>query len=505
MVYSALLGEQTGRMLVLVPLPMTARTRSEAREKRERRRKPEANKKGKSRTKARVVVASLNIKGAGSRRAGVPEKWLKVNQLIRDRKIAVLAIQEAHLTKEDTEVINEMFRATMWVTASPDPINGTGARGVAIAFNKRMVNTDAIKQWELIEGRAMMVEINWTKNEKLRVLNVYAPNESVENAVFWKTVQGKLGCNGVPRPMIVLGDFNVVTDPRDRYPPRQDPREPVEALVSMMTSGGLVDGLRQDEPERRCFSYLQSTTGSQSRLDRIYVKRSLAECADEWVIEAPGIPTDHSLVSVSVANYDVPYLGKGRWSIPHALLSDPAFEKTMTELGVEAWREMRRLEEQNRTGRLNPQLVHQRFKAKLVGAARERAKVKIPKIRKQIEAMKTDLKLVVNNGDSPSEGEVRHAAILQDKIAELELKSFGAKRAAVAGMDWVKGETVCKYWTRMNVTPLPKLRKERVTNREQSQDMRDGLMRWWRSRRDIMTHSKKTKNLMQCRRGTRSG
>ncbi|KAI0697480.1 Endonuclease/exonuclease/phosphatase, partial [Cerioporus squamosus] len=414
---------------------------------------PERSKKKKGRTRARVVLATLNMNGAGRRGAGLPEKWLRVNQVIRDRKIAILALQETHLEESDVMEVNELFKATMMVVASPDPMNARGARGVAFAINKRLVDVESVTSWVPKEGRALEIEVRWTRGAKLKVMNVYGPNDVKENAEFWRSLEEGMTRGDWPKPDVLLGDFNVVEAAIDRLPPRQDRNEAVDRLGDLRRTLEMADGMREADPGTRTYTYLQKSSGSQSRIDRIYVKRGMLKHADEWMTEPPGIVTDHSLVCVSIANREAPYMGNGRWMIPKLLLTDEAFLKSVEKMASEAQRELEGFG--MRTAQNNPQNVHKRLKEKIVKMARDRAKKQVPKLRRQIEALKEDLKKMVNKKDPLTSEETISAGIVQERVTELELRRFDQQRRAVASRDWVKGETICRYWTRLNVTPLP--------------------------------------------------
>ncbi|KAK0429609.1 hypothetical protein EV421DRAFT_1745328 [Armillaria borealis] len=60
-----------------------------------------SNQCSKKSTKAAIMIASLNIRGYGSKNLEDKEsRWLHINQIMREEKIGVLAVQEAHLNDE---------------------------------------------------------------------------------------------------------------------------------------------------------------------------------------------------------------------------------------------------------------------------------------------------------------------------------------------------------------------------------------------------------------------
>ncbi|TFK89295.1 DNase I-like protein [Polyporus arcularius HHB13444] len=397
-------------------------------------------------TKGRIVIASLNMRGGNSNAVG--DKWIRVNQVLRDSKIAVLALQETHLTNERLEGLNELFKASMVVLSSPDPENPAGARGVSFAVNTRIVAVEDLKLTEVIPGRAAILNFRWTGDRVLRILNVYAPNGAAENRMFWESVSSKLDGVRGRRPELMLGDLNLVESSLDRLPPHGDQADAVETLGRLVGRLGMEDGWRRNNPN--------TATGSQSRIDRIYVTEELMRRAEDWNMEGPGFPTDHRMVSVSLANYKAPSTGKGRWAFPQILLTDGEFVKTMRKMGLELQSDLENLGD--RTDERNPQRLYQEFKTSLRLEARSRAKRLIPKIERHIAALEHDISVLLE-GEDPNRHEV---AILQDRLMKLEVKRFERKRRAVATKDWLKGESVSRYWTKLNALQLPRKRKTHV-------------------------------------------
>ncbi|KAI0744458.1 Endonuclease/exonuclease/phosphatase [Earliella scabrosa] len=391
--------------------------------------------------------------GGGGQGSGAQDKWLCINQVMREKKIAILAIQETHMTTARIEGLNELFKASILVCGSPDPTNGTGARGVAFVLSKKLVDVERAILKEIVPGRAAMLEVPWAHGKTLRVLNVYAPNVPEENATFWTALREAEGFGGAQKPDVVLGDFNVVEASVDRLPPRRDPDDAVDALRNFLARLAVDDGWRRDHEREKGFTYLQKSTGSQSRIDRIYLSREVARLAGDWEVEGPGFETDHQLVCVAIENLAAPFMGPGRWMIPPTLLEDTKFHATLKDLGTRLLGDLNNIHA--RTEQENPQRVYSQFKVELLKAARKRAKAKIPRLDRMIAGLREDLRATLQEVGL-EEGDKRlHAAIIQDKITALEVKRFGKHRQAVAANDFVKGETICKYWTRMNKIPLP--------------------------------------------------
>ncbi|KAI0720820.1 Endonuclease/exonuclease/phosphatase, partial [Cerioporus squamosus] len=250
------------------------------------------------------------------------DKWLMLNQLMRQDRIAVLALQETHYTTQQADRLNSLFEGLMRVYVSPDPDSSNAARGVAFAVNLRIVRDDSVVPRICVPGRAMALSLTRRRGSLITLLNVYAPNSMNKNMAFWKSLCALAGEPGWAAPDVLLGDFNIVEDSSDRAPARPDNEGAVLALQAFLVKLSLVDGWRARNGASRMFSFLQLSSGSQSRIDRIYVSRSILRMSHLWAICSSGVPTDHCLVSVAVADSNAPTKGPGRWRLPDSLLKD---------------------------------------------------------------------------------------------------------------------------------------------------------------------------------------
>ncbi|THU75930.1 DNase I-like protein [Dendrothele bispora CBS 962.96] len=243
-------------------------------------------------TKTGICVASLNLRGYGNPSAAHKDnKWNHINQIVRDKRIGILALQETHLTKDRRCLIEQVFSKRLKVFFSSDPENPTGKGGVAIVLNKELAKTDGTKVYEIVSGRAILVQSNWHRQDKINILAVYAPNVSggngSANATFWKSIETYYEENPrTPRPDILLGDCNMVeTGLIDRLPAHDDTEEAIDALDSIEMKYNLKDGWLNTYPDKKAYTFLQTATGSQTRIDRIYVTDQIMSTAREWKME----------------------------------------------------------------------------------------------------------------------------------------------------------------------------------------------------------------------------
>lgn len=418
----------------------------------------------KLRTKANIKIASLNIRGGGS--AATSYKWNHINQLMRERKIGILTIQESHLSKDDVNTFNRTFGERLILINSSDRYT-QNARGVAIVVNRRIVRIkrNHIKCHEIVAGRALQFSIPWKNNQStLNILAVYAPNRANENEAFWKTIQNAYeGPSPLPEPQFVLGDFNLVEDPLDRLPIRPDRDNQVNALQSLKTRLQLVDGWRLENPQRAAYTWSQksitpneNTQLSKSRIDRIYTHRDLFPRTNDWTITVDHpIETDHELIAVTYYDTESPYIGNGRWEMPNFLLDHTEFMEKVSELCNTALEKAQK-NALNRSTLDNPQLTFQDLKKDIVNHAKSISKKTIPKARKEISKLKLTLDHTLNDETTDEVTKATLAHNIEEDIKTRERKQHDKIRLQTHTKYLLENETLGKVWIQANKEKKPR-------------------------------------------------
>ncbi|KAG1755319.1 Endonuclease/exonuclease/phosphatase, partial [Suillus occidentalis] len=337
------------------------------------------------------------------------DKWVHINQIIKDQRIGVLALQETHLNKDDETVLNSTPGLRIHVISSIDPTHAN-AKGVAIVMNKNLVNTSGVKTYDLVPGRALLTVIPWCKDDTLKILTIYAPNDAQNNQYFWDHVYSKL--RGLPKPDVMLGDFNLVEDALDHLPPKQDTLGPTSKLSELKSYLKLRDGWRMEHPDLLQYTFAQSAHqgGRQSRIDRIYIKDDLLPFSREWNIIPPGIHTDHQLVTARISSKKMPFVGSGRWSLPLFILKNKKLREEIIELGKTLQSEIKSSSE-TRTNISNPQMAFRQFKTNAIELCRLTAKKLVPMKRNKLM---TQLHATTNDPNLPDEDKRIVSIILQD-------------------------------------------------------------------------------------------
>lgn len=143
------------------------------------------------------------------------------------------------------------------------------------------------------------------------------------------------------------------------------------------------------------------------------------------------------MVSVRITNPQMPHVGTGRWTLPELILKSKRFNKEMLEKGMKLASDIQNIQE--RTNDTNTQQMFEDFKIDMMTNTRNIAKVEVPKLKKQIEMMKKDLKAILNTKKRDKAGVIEDAGILQKKISALENLRHAAIRMSTKVKDKLEG------------------------------------------------------------------
>ncbi|KAJ7260238.1 Endonuclease/exonuclease/phosphatase, partial [Mycena rebaudengoi] len=412
--------------------------------------------------KASIMIAALNIKGNGH--ANVRHKnnkWYEVWQIMREGRVGVLVVGEAHMTDGKKADIEALFSRVIRLEFTSDLINDRGRAGVAFILNKQLVETENITTTEIIPGRAMLMEMKNVDGTPLSILGVYAPNPPSENATFWTAIKEWFVRHPrVRKPDVMGGDMNVVEDGLDRLPTSNDPSSPVEALDDLKEFFGMIDGWRETYPTTCAYTFSQTPSqgGSQSRIDRINIKRSLFENSFDWNIQTVGIETDHRMVSVRLTTANAPTVGHGRWVWPAHIIRDKILTEFIHSEGLQLEGELEALKQapEKRTTHYNAQTLWAKFKVGIGDKARERAKIVIPIIVKQIAEQETKLDNILADKDTPQELKKLSSAVIVEKLVRLQKQRYRSSRLSAQIRNRLEGEVIGRYWSLVNKPGKPR-------------------------------------------------
>jgi ribonuclease HI/endonuclease/exonuclease/phosphatase family metal-dependent hydrolase len=424
------------------------------------------NRKDARMKRASLAIATLNMKGQHTRdEDGMRvSKWKDIHQMMKARNIGILALQETHLKDGDENRVMNLYGRRLEVvnSALSDPTRATKSVGVALVMNKDVVDTTKWTAWEIIPGRAILLDITWREGQRLKILNIYAYNESERHEEMWGVVTRWTDTRPDMKPDIVLGDFNMVEDASDRAPKSLPPKRALNAIFGMKTAYNLVNGWRLAYQNKRSFTFQDRSheQRTMARLDRIYIKSAQAKDYYGWKIGAPAVKTDHNMVLVHYAPASLPELGKGRWTWPSTFARDKELlemvERTarilrneMSEAAQEPW------EDDIETDKVLT--LWQWFKDTIREGAQQILKRRVGKIRAKMASLDKEMSGIENSPDLDEDPELR--ACFEALQAEREYlgRKVRANKSEGESASWaMKGKRITPYWMAVNKARKPK-------------------------------------------------
>ncbi|KAJ7643414.1 Endonuclease/exonuclease/phosphatase, partial [Mycena polygramma] len=399
---------------------------------RKRREQQRGNPKIKKNTRAQLTLKALNLKGRGANSVyNEDSKWRWVHENMRDRRIGVLVAGETHLTSEQVDEIESSDygrRLKIFNSIDPDKPN---TKGVAVVLNKDLTNIEGVDVRRLIPGRAILVTIPWHGTRTHTVLAVYAPADSMEeNKAFWDELYRMWIEIDLPVPDSLMGDTNIVEEMWDRLPHRADAEAATQALGQLKALLGLKDGWRAVNPDTKDYTYMSPSSGSMSRLDRIYVPDDVLKTCRDWKIEDVGEISDHRMVSVTITAPGAPFIGKGRYAIPLFILKDKEFMDFALAEGIKLENSL----SNGRTDEENIQTCHKKFKDAVLEMAQKRAKESqgaLEQNKQKLERKKTALMNSPTTETAEGKKVATEAARLQGEINSIITRQAARKRTDV--------------------------------------------------------------------------
>jgi hypothetical protein len=308
---------------------------------------------------------------------------------------------------------------------------------------------------EIIPRRASVIRTKWHNNTHLTIANIYAPNTHLQHEEFWNLIARTWQEKRLPNPDFIIGDFNITEDSLDRAPARLEHEQALDALRDLRFQLDVQDTWRINHPTSRLFTFY-SNTNTYSRLDRIYTSSAHEQNICGWDTCTSAIPTDHRMVLVRFAPNNTPFIGKGRWAWPASLMNDENLIKNISKAGITAQSKITN-RQMPRSSSENPQTVWEEFKVQIQQIAKITAKEHLNKIRIRTKQLEEDLrKTTANNNIDTNKSTRRQKAWIKSEISHLENKRF-KKAQLYSQAKWAEqGETISKYWSKINKSKKPR-------------------------------------------------
>ena len=232
-------------------------------------------------------LISLNAQGIRSF-----EKRKVVFRWLLKQKVDLCFLQETYSTKEVENNWKKQWKGEMLFSHGSEH-----SRGVLILITNSL-------EFELIsvrsdkEGRFIFLEA-FVQDQKFLFVNIYAPNKSSEQTLFFDQIKDELDNSGIDDDcrIIIGGDFNVILDPDlDAFGGKPKLKESVKQIGNICLLHDLVGIWRIRNPQIKRFTWRQKMPIIQRRLDFWLVDNALQEEIEQAHI-VPSIKSDHSEIN----------------------------------------------------------------------------------------------------------------------------------------------------------------------------------------------------------------
>jgi hypothetical protein len=252
----------------------------------------------------------------------------------------------------------------------------------------------------------------------------------------------------------MLGDFNVTEDPIDRMPAKVDSNRAIAALREIRHAWRVEDAWRKIYPTERSFTYRALTAGgyTKSRLDRIYIARTLAQMTYDWKVTQTPVPTDHWLVLVKYAPENAPRIGRGRWTLPLRLIENKRFMDEIIERGIAIQNGRNQARDHpSQPAMPSIQMQWETFKADIKQLAKKRSKETHHKINSRITRLEKDRQTLANNPEADTNESLReNEAYIVNELEHLERKRARDNKETLSAALVTHGEKLGGIWSAMS-------------------------------------------------------
>ncbi|KAJ3738467.1 Endonuclease/exonuclease/phosphatase, partial [Lentinula detonsa] len=301
---------------------------------------------------------------------------------MRRNRIILMGIQETKLRENEHLELMEQNKV-LTIYNNPDP-NGKAAGGEAFLINNDLARNKNISHEILIKGKASRLLIQLGPNDRLNIINAYTPNNEKEKTEFFKQLTRKIRKLKENDDIILMADFNAVTESTDRLPQRRDDPKVEEALEKLIKQIKGVDGWREANTERLDYTFTSKSNGSMARIDRIYVNKETKKNYSNWDIDTTLNLSDHKIITVFRNKENTPYIGKSQWKMTKDLVEYKPFKQRTGEILVELQEKLI----EDRTCYKNPQQLWLKAKETIARIAMEMDKKRKAEINTKRKALR---------------------------------------------------------------------------------------------------------------------
>ena len=272
---------------------------------------------------SQLQIVTINCRGLGNFR-----KRKRIFQILKSTNVDVCFLQETHVynNKVAHTYSKDLGGRCYWSFGT------SRSKGVGIWFKENLI-CEIVALNRDMHGRLLCVNVN-INNVKMKLVNVYAPVVPKERKHFFSSLYKYLPGRDIT---ILGGDFNCVTNVSlDKGGGNSGYGEIAgDKLITICDDFNLADVFRNKFPNKREYTWCDSSKSIFIRLDRFYISKNVVKDATS-IVHAPIVEniSDHGMVKLSLnfSSNGSTQIGPGFWKCNVNILKDEYFTYDFKEL-----------------------------------------------------------------------------------------------------------------------------------------------------------------------------
>lgn len=264
----------------------------------------------------KLRVASLNARGLKNKL-----KRTSIFNLLKKQKVDIVCIQEAHVNTSDARIWQKQWGGKIIFDDSSE-----NNKREMFLISKNVTQSIGV---EICQDRVLGISVK-SNNEQYIIVNVYAPNDSMEKIRFFNILQ-KILTKYSNDKLIICGDFNCVLDnEKDIISGRPHSKVEVREFNQNMSKLDVHDVWRSLNPDDKEYSWNRYNPFIARRLDYCFASEEmLPNCVQCEYLFIP--QSDHKALVLEFN--DTKFIrGPGHWRFNNSFLKDLEFIKQMNKL-----------------------------------------------------------------------------------------------------------------------------------------------------------------------------
>lgn len=256
-----------------------------------------------------IRIVSLNVNGLND-----DAKRMRLFTQLMTKKADIYLLQETHIPNHNFTKKLEREWSGQWFFS----IGTNRSRGVAIRVDPRSsLQVESVHYCDT-EGRRL--EIDLAGPVKLRIINIYAPNNPTERTDFLQNLHSSFIGN---RQIIFAGDFNCIENAKlDKIGGSLETGAVGNNIINDFKQGyRIFDACREKFPDKVETTFRARDGSMECRLDRVYLSAGFKDRVEDYSTFHTG-DSDHKIVSVTLSIDNLITYGPGYWKCNVSVLDD---------------------------------------------------------------------------------------------------------------------------------------------------------------------------------------